>query len=386
MNTTASPTIPLARTVPPMTPLVTVANLAVALLSTSAETSRRLRALLGRECQFIPCESPIDVVRCLGTGQIDLVLVDEDLTALLALRGRPELLYVPLVALAASPSAAARALESGAAECLSLEDEPAMLHARLHAQLRLKRRMEVQQQTISHLKSAFERKDTLMRIATHDLKNPLNNIKLAHYYLRTLLADRPELAEALDTIETTVASMNDLIVDFLDTSALESGRTQLSLAPVPIEDAVWDVMCRYGAAANRKSITLLMGETSGVAYADYKRLLQIISNLVSNAIKYSPPESFITISAAVQNGWTRITIADQGPGVPEDKRSALFEPFSRLGTPTTGGESSSGLGLWIVRELAAIQGGRVGLDCPAEGGSIFWVELPVFSEEMLAAV
>src|SRR5262249_25620667 len=111
--------------------------------------------------------------------------------------------------------------------------------------------------------------------------------------------------------------------------------------------------------------------------ADYDRLVQILNNLVSNAIKFSTPDSTVTVSAERRDKAVRIRVADQGPGIPADERADLFKPFSKLSPRPTAGESSSGLGLWIVKEMATLQKGTVGVDCPADGGSIFWVELPL---------
>jgi len=115
------------------------------------------------------------------------------------------------------------------------------------------------------------------------------------------------------------------------------------------------------------------------------RLHQIISNLVSNAVKYSPEGRVVTVSAELHNGNVRINVADEGPGIPEAERENLFEPFGKLSTKPTGGESSSGLGLWIVRELVALHHGKLGVESPADGGSIFWVELPAWQEQAMVA-
>ncbi|MEP7290138.1 MAG: ATP-binding protein, partial [Chloroflexota bacterium] len=110
--------------------------------------------------------------------------------------------------------------------------------------------------------------------------------------------------------------------------------------------------------------------------ADQRLLRQVVGNLVSNAIKFSPPGTQTCLWADVVNDRVRIYVADGGPGIPPEERGKLFTMFSKLSTRPTGGETSTGLGLWIVKELIQLQGGRVGIDQPADGGSAFWVELP----------
>ncbi|HEX2906448.1 MAG TPA: HAMP domain-containing sensor histidine kinase, partial [Phototrophicaceae bacterium] len=134
---------------------------------------------------------------------------------------------------------------------------------------------------------------------------------------------------------------------------------------------------QHSASASRKDITLLIGKDEGVIQADNHRMVQIIGNLVSNAVKYSPPQHFVTVSSEILEGRVRISVADEGPGISPDERKNLFKAFSKLSNKPTGGETSSGLGLWIVKELVDLHGGEVGVDCPPDGGSIFWVELPV---------
>ena len=111
--------------------------------------------------------------------------------------------------------------------------------------------------------------------------------------------------------------------------------------------------------------------------ADERLLRQVLGNLVSNAIKFSPPGTETSVWTEPNGDFVRICVADGGPGIPPEERRNLFQMFSKLSTRPTAGESSTGLGLWIVKELMQLQKGRVGFDQPETGGSLFWVELPV---------
>jgi len=120
--------------------------------------------------------------------------------------------------------------------------------------------------------------------------------------------------------------------------------------------------------------------------ADPNRFMQIMSNLVSNAIKFSPNDRFVTISSVVEGERVRLMITDEGPGIPAHEQNALFEPFSKLTPRPTNGESSTGLGLSIVKELVLLHKGKVGVDSVENSGCTFWVEMPLYHEPELEAI
>jgi len=297
---------------------------------------------------------------------------------LAGIRGNSEISGLPVILISglANNDIMVKGLQGGANDYITKPFDADIIKARIKNQVEMKRLLDEREQTIAYLKSTHEIKDRFLRIATHDLKGPLNSIYLAQYYLRNGVGNDSSAIDALDVIEDTVNTMNELIEDFLDSSALETGKPELRVEPVEVESALWDIIARYSATANRKNITLLMGKSQGYVLADSARLAQIISNLVSNAIKYSPPDHIVTVSSSVAPETVRISVADEGAGVLPEERPRLFQAFSKLSNRPTNGESSTGLGLWIVKELAQMHNGTVGADFPAEGGSVFWVELP----------
>ncbi len=114
----------------------------------------------------------------------------------------------------------------------------------------------------------------------------------------------------------------------------------------------------------------------GAVYADPLRLRQVIDNLVSNAVKYSPPGSVVRVGLQrLDQGW-RIAVQDQGPGLTLTDRQRLFQDFARLSARPTGGEKSVGLGLAIVRRIVEAHGGQVGADSEPGQGAVFWFTLP----------
>ncbi|HUN09988.1 MAG TPA: hybrid sensor histidine kinase/response regulator [Aggregatilineales bacterium] len=365
----------------------------ILLVDDNFETLKLLQRVLQNDYHVTFAQSGDAALELLGRYLFDLVLLDmmmpglNGLDVLKMMRSDPETANIPVVVLSAMSRGkdVVTALQAGANDYVTKPFDIEVVRMRIHNQVRMKELMDERAATIEYLRDSVDVKDRFLRIATHDLKNPLNNIRMAHYYLRTLVGQKPEAAEALGIIADTVDTMTQLIEDFLDTAAIQSGKPSLNPDIVPVESILWEVFSNFEAAARRKQITLMMGDVTGVVYADPTRLHQIISNLVSNAVKYSPEGRVVTVSAELHNGNVRINVADEGPGIPEAERGNLFEPFGKLSTKPTGGESSSGLGLWIVRELVALHHGKLGVESPADGGSIFWVELPAWQEQAMVA-
>ncbi|MEP6987500.1 MAG: HAMP domain-containing sensor histidine kinase, partial [Chloroflexota bacterium] len=314
------------------------------------------------------------------------MLITDTLDILKAVRANITLTDLPvMVVLSPSESQAqVQALDSGANDVAVMPIAADLLKARIRRLVKTKQRSEEQQQVITFFKAAYEKKDRFLQIVTHDLKNPVNNVRLAHYYLQGEINESPANKEALDTIEMAVHTMNDLINDFLDTAALEKGKTQLNLETLVMEDLIWEIVSRYSETANVKNITLLMGETEGEILADPNRFMQVMSNLVSNAIKFSPNDRFVTISSVIEAGQVRLMVGDEGPGIPAHEQGALFEPFSKLSPRPTNGESSTGLGLSIVKELVLLHKGKVGVDSAENNGCTFWVEMPLYQPHLEA--
>ena len=288
-------------------------------------------------------------------------------------------LAVVVLSSSASPEDIASALEAGASDHISRPIGARALKARLTAQLKIRDLLQAQRKQIDQLAWKEEQRLNLVRMASHDLKSPLNNIRLAEAIVRRTASERLEVAQSLDMIRLMVDSMGGIISNYLDVIELHAGHLQVKLKPISLKDVVTNVVSQYSFAARKKSIQLQVKADDGWVIADTQRLVQVLGNLVSNAIKYSPYHSEVTIVTTSQDECGVIMVADAGPGILTEERDRLFQEFGRLSTRPTGGESSSGLGLWIVKQLIEAQNGTVGADFPKAGGSRFWVALPTSS-------
>jgi signal transduction histidine kinase len=355
-------------------------------------TSALLRHILEKE-HFVTCvENGREALDSLAHAEFDLILTDINMPVMTgfdlleAVRSTPEYAHLPVVMLSAlaDSNAVARGLKMGANDYLTKPLDRQITLARVNTQLQLKALMDAHKHAIEELRAAQQMRDRFFSIASHDLKNPMNNIRMAQFLLRGIIENDPNAAILLDNIDIALETMQEIVRDFLDTAALQGQALGLELDCVKVEDVLWDVVMQFNITAHKKNIVLDVSDSEGYVLADYRRLLQAISNLVSNAIKYSPYDAVVKLSAVISEEWVRINIIDQGQGIPANERDRLFTEFGKLSTRPTAGENSTGLGLWIVKQLVALQEGRVGVECPPEGGSIFWIELPAWSADCVA--
>jgi signal transduction histidine kinase len=343
-----------------------------------------LERLFVREYEVVTATSGRAALDLLSKKVFDCLLLDimmpgvSGLHVLEQLRNDPTTADLPviLVSALADRHDVVRGLKLGANDYVTKPIEMDVLSARVQTQVTLKVLQDQRKLAIAELERAQELKDQLLRIASHDLKSPLANIGMIRYLLRDAVADNPIALEYVDMLDNTSEHMLTVIRDFLDTAAIQSGELDLVPSIIPVSDLVYEVCEQYRLPALRKNIQLDCSNVPGDVYADRVRSAQALDNLVSNAIKYSPMDSVVTVSSQPVDDMVRILVHDAGPGIVDEELPRLFTQFGRLSTRPTGGESSTGLGLWIVKHLVTIQGGQVGVMTEPGRGSSFWLELP----------
>jgi signal transduction histidine kinase len=187
-------------------------------------------------------------------------------------------------------------------------------------------------------------------------------------------ADRANiLRDVSEHVDHTLELLNSL----LDIAQIESGKLELVSDVIDVQLFLDDVVTQHARTAFSKGTSVVLeGTPEGTIMADPTRLRQVIDNLISNAVKYSPGGSTIRVWAeCVEDVW-RFNIQDEGPGIGPEDRLRLFQDFARLSALPTGGERSTGLGLAISRRIVEAHHGQIDVD-PAPGhGSIFWFTLP----------
>jgi two-component system, sensor histidine kinase and response regulator len=349
------------------------------------DDERTNRAILKRafhDCDVIEAANSQEALLRLSDSRIDVVLLDimmpgmNGLDLLQMIRRTTSFSELPIILISALDASEiiANGILAGANDYITKPIDIDVVRARVHTQIKLRRYADERQLIINRLQSANNTKERLMMMASHDLKNPLQNLRLTQSMIRTAYQKERDIRPYIETAEASIKNMQTIIQELLDMNIITGQRVRL--APVNIDTAFNQVIRQYTAIAEQKGIMLQMIPSKAQVEADEYRLVQILNNMVSNAIKYSPPNTVTTLYAELRGEHYWISVRDQGPGIPAHELDALFEPFQRGSNHPTAGETSSGLGLWIVREMADQQKGEVGVECPSDGGSIFWVRLP----------
>ncbi len=268
-----------------------------------------------------------------------------------------------------------------------LQSEEVLARVRTHLTIRAQRAQIEEQAAL--LEQRNEMNERFMRIASHDLRNLLSVMSLRCSLLLEEGDVPPKVVfdEALSKLKTSIARMNDIIHGFL--SHAGGGDFEIRSGRVDLRGLLAEVVGQYRSLAAKKGIVLVCGDANAegplpLVRADGTRTHQVLTNYVSNALKFSPSGTTVRARARLIDGFVRVEIHDQGPGVRPAERAMLFTEFAKLSNKPTAGEESTGLGLSIVKRLVQAQGGRVGADFPEGGGSVFWAELPAALDEVEA--
>ena len=238
--------------------------------------------------------------------------------------------------------------------------------------------LEVQNSKLAALNNE---KNRFIGMASHDLRNPLGVIM---GYSEFLLDPDMQFGEAekrdmLQTIASTSQFMLRLVEDLLNVAHIESGQLNLEQRPIDVVQLVRAnaMLNQVLAQAKRTTISVHADLPSREVWLDRAKIEQVLNNLVTNAVKYSPPGSTVDVHVGEGGGEVTISVTDRGPGIPEGERGKLFQPFQRTSVKTTGGESSTGLGLLIARRIVEGHGGRIWVDSEVGRGSTFAFTLPL---------
>ena len=269
-----------------------------------------------------------------------------------------------------------------AADYLTKPFNPAELQSRVKTHVALKMHEDALTQRNLELAEAVQVKNRILSVASHDLRNPLSSILgfaqlLAQY---PPVKDDPESLDMVGYISRAAGRMETLITELLDTAALEMGRIDLKMKQCSPDQVLHKSVQEQQLSAAKKQQQLhIKGSVEAVCHADPNRLKQVFENILSNAIKYSPPGSRIEIQSYVQGKHWYVDIKDQGPGFSREDLKNLYGFFQRLSARPTAGESSTGVGLAIVKQIVELHGGEVKLKANSATGSTFCVSLPLAS-------
>lgn len=231
---------------------------------------------------------------------------------------------------------------------------------------------------VSQEKALQAQRDRFIANASHELRTPLTNVKLRLYLMRR----QPDLMdEHLAVLEHVTNQMHELVEDLLDVARFERGIYQLELVPVELQMLIEDVVSVQKPHAERKTITLEQRAPVQLLTirADYSRMVQVLTNLVVNAINYTPEGGHVTVEAdpdpEAPDTMAVVRVLDTGVGMAAEQLVHIFEPFFRI---NVGPIRGTGLGLSIARELVQLHGGHIDVESRVGVGTVFTIRLPLW--------
>jgi two-component system sensor histidine kinase/response regulator len=335
---------------------------------------------LGRQgYETVAASSGAEALRLIEERRFDLALFDvmmpeiSGLEALAKVRETYSLADLPVIMVTAKSQSddIVEALRLGANDYVTKPIDFPVLLARVQAHLRLRR--------LSALKDEF------MRMASHDLKNPLTEVLGVASLVESMVPPGkpmpPEMHGLIGSMKKSARRMQHIIEDFLDFQVLEDGAIRLALNSVDLAALTHEIVSANGTAAANKQIGLTYDlppeGTIPPVLGDERRLSQCVQNFVDNAVKFTPKGGTVQARVKVEGDKVLVEVQDSGPGLSDEDFGKVFRKYARLTGKPTGGETSSGVGLSIVKRLVERhEGGKVGVRNAPEGGAVFWLELP----------
>jgi signal transduction histidine kinase len=234
-----------------------------------------------------------------------------------------------------------------------------------------------QEETLQRLRELDEMKSDFVAITSHELRTPLAAIRGFINTLRRRLDELSgdETREFLEIVDQQTDRLIRLVEDLLVVSRIEAGKITFHPEPVEVDPFMERLVTGMGEHAPRVDLKPCTG-LPGPILIDPQRLGQILTNLVQNAVKFSPPETAVTLEVEVQPHAVVFTVTDRGPGIAPDEQQRVFERFHQTDAAATRSSEGAGLGLYITKQLVEAMGGWIELRSQLGDGSVFQVTLP----------
>lgn len=329
--------------------------------------------------EVMPASNGLQALERVRVRKPDLILLDlmmpemDGLEACRRLKADPAARQIPIIFLTASNEMEhlVSGFEAGAVDYVTKPFNGAELLARVRTHLELKWARE-------QLREMNDEKNEFMGIVAHDLRNPLSAIV---GYAEMASEDARELGhdgidQTVNRIRQAAIRMAEMVQNLLDTNRIERGDLRLELKPTTLMDVASSLIESFQSRAATKQQSLHLESSDGLpmAMVDQSLVTQVLENLVSNAVKYSPVGKRIVIRLKDAPGMVRCEIQDEGPGLSAEDQKRLFGKFARLSAKPTGGEHAVGLGLSIVKKMVEAMNGRVWCESELGHGAKFIVE------------
>jgi len=299
------------------------------------------------------------------------------------IKADPQTKEIPVIFLSAKSQTEdiVKGLEVGGVDYVTKPFNAVELLARVRTQVELKKAKDELKEKNKKLKELDKVKNEFLGMAAHDLRNPIGAIRMFSSLMLEEMSDtcREAHADFLIEIKSLSIFMLNLLTDLLDISAIDAGKLKLRKKKENYLDFLkYNIRCnKY--LADKKGIKLNFNfddNIPGISF-DKNKLMQVMNNLISNAIKFSHKETEITVDVERKGNNILTVVTDQGQGIPQDELEHIFKPFHKSSVRSTGGERSTGLGLAITEKMVRGHGGVIGVESEEGKGSSFYFTLPV---------
>jgi signal transduction histidine kinase len=250
-------------------------------------------------------------------------------------------------------------------EALQGEDEIAQLDRTFHSMA-------------EELAAAERIKRQFVATISHDLRTPLTGMQLS---LALLLEDsygklEQSAKEAIGVLQNDAKRLINLINQLLEVEKLEAGKVKLHCDYIPFSAVIEQSLQSVSTLAEQRHITINAGKTDVLVFADEERIIRVLINLVSNAIKFSPEHATVSVDCEELPDYLKIKVSDEGPGIPEHARDTIFEAYEQVSDNRGDQAQGTGLGLTICKAIVQQHGGDIGVGSGSGKGSAFWFTLP----------
>jgi len=247
-------------------------------------------------------------------------------------------------------------------------------------------RLKAERQTLAvnkeariRAESAEKLKTKLFEIASHDLKVPLRSLYATADLIADSKLDYIDIKRLAENMRVDTLHMRSLVEAFLTAVAIENGNLQVKSERIDLADLAKNAVegVRLIAQGKKQNLKYIVSNNNLWVNADHIRMRQVIDNILSNALKFSPIGGSITVNTGFVDLWAYVEITDSGPGFTPQDFAKIFQPHAALSALPTAGEDSSGLGLFISHELVTLQGGRLEVESQPNSGAVLRVLLPL---------
>jgi PAS domain S-box-containing protein len=242
--------------------------------------------------------------------------------------------------------------------------------------------LESQRSANANLEKFDRTKTEFLSIVSHEFRTALTGIQGFSELIRDGGLEPDEVRAYGGYIFNDADRINRLIGDMLDLDRMESGRMSMRAGDVDINEVLTEAIARAGSAATTVEFKADLDPRLPIVVGDRDRLIQVVSNLVSNAIKYSPDGGTVTLSTRADAGYALVSVSDTGLGIPPDEIEHVFERFRRVRSGAAQSIPGTGLGLTIVKQIVEMHGGKIWVESAVGHGSAFHFTVPLVAEHV----